>query len=106
VHKTAKRLAELMKSDEAILLPVLYREYCEEIGSSASLLPHLSSTPDLAIPGIRWLLSRLHSLFGDSLQVHCKQDRYGSVVFHKDCELIKALSTALGNLRPYRSKPS
>ena len=93
---TAKRLAEVMKSDGAILLPVLYREFCDEVRNRASLLPHLSSTPDRDIPGIRWLLSWLNSLFGDSLQVHCKQDRYGSVLFHKDCDLVKALSTALG----------
>ena len=28
--------------------------------------------------------------------MHCKQDRYGAVLFHKDCDLVKALSTALG----------
>ena len=87
---TAKRLAEVMKSDGAILLSVLYRKFYDKVRNKASLLPHLSSTPD------QWLLSRLNSLFGDSLQVHCKQDRYGSVLFHKDCDLVKALSTALG----------
>ena len=88
-----KKLAELMKSDGAILLPVLYREFCHEVQNRASLLPQLSSLPNQRIPGIRWLLSRLHSLFGDSLQVICKQSRYGSVLFHKDCDLVKALST-------------
>ena len=94
--KTAKKLAELMKSDGAILLPVLYSKFCHEVQNRASLLPPLSSLPNQKIPGIRWLLSRLHSLFGDSLQVICKQSRYGSVLFHKDCDLVKALSTALG----------
>ena len=79
---TAKRLAEVMKSDGAILLPVLYREFCDEVRNRASLLPHLSSTPDRDIPGIRWLLSRLNSLFGDSLQVHALQAGpiWGSVI--------------------------
>ena len=81
------------ESDGAILLPVLYREFCHEVQNRASLLPQLSSLPNQRIPGIRWLLSRLHSLFGDSLQVICKQSRYGSVLFHKDCDLVKALST-------------
>ena len=35
--KTAKKLAELMKSDGAILLPVLYREFCHDSGGSRIL---------------------------------------------------------------------
>ena len=54
--KTTKKLAELMKSDGAILLPVLYREFCHEVQNRASLLPQLSSLPNQKIPGIRWLL--------------------------------------------------
>jgi len=42
----------------------------------------------------------LHGYFPDyilfletALQVICKQSRYRSVLFHKDCDLVKALST-------------
>ena len=35
-------------------------------------------------------------MFGESLTIVCKHDRYGTLLFHKSCDLVKALSTALG----------
>ena len=86
---TAKRLAERMRSDEATLLPLVHREFFNEVHNGALLFPHLTPINDSDIPSTRWLLSWLHSLLGNSLQVQCSHKRYGSVLFHKDCDLVK-----------------
>ena len=42
------------------------------------------------------MLSRLHHHFGDILRVACRHFRYGTVLYHKDCDLLNAVSAALG----------
>ena len=48
------------------------------------------------IPGTGWVLARLSSYFGEMMEVKCKHRRYGSLVFHKNCDLLNAISLALG----------
>ena len=50
----------------------------------------------LSISGARWLLAQLSTCFKGSLKVVCKHKRYGSLLMHRDCDILKALSAALG----------
>ena len=34
----------------------------------------------------------------------CKHDKYGTLLYHKQCDLVKALSATLGKGRKYYSK--
>ena len=48
------------------------------------------------IPSSRWLLSHLNLHFEDMIEVQCRQRRYGTLVYHKNCDLVHALSSVLG----------
>ena len=86
---TAKKVAEYLQNDQALLLTIIYREFVE---AKASL--YMSGA--VHIPSIRWLLSRLHLYFGSMLIKQCKCRQYGSMVYLHGCDLVKALSAALG----------
>ena len=58
--------------------------------------PAIGNVSPNHVPGTRWLLSRLYSFFGSSMVVECKHKRFGSLVLYRHCDLLKALSTALG----------
>ena len=100
VHK----FATAFRNDEAML------PYTNTLLTTlvASNFPGVESVSPEHVPGTRWLLSRLHSFFGTSLVVKCRQKRFGPVMFHESCDLVKALSTALGKLQSTsgRQKPS
>ena len=40
--------------------------------------------------------SHVHLHFEDMIEVQCRQRRYGTLVYHKNCDLVHALSSALG----------
>ena len=48
------------------------------------------------IPSNRWFLSHLHAHFENMLDVQRRHRRYGTLLFHKNCDLVCALSSALG----------
>ena len=86
-----------MKVDEAMLLPTLHKELATEAFANAHHFPQVGG--DLSeedIPSSHWLLSQLYLYFEDKLEVHCRHRRYGTLLFHRSCDLIQALSTALG----------
>ena len=85
----AKKVGQCMKNDEAMLLTVLHRDFVSELSEKG-------------IPNSRWLLSKLYMYFEDNLEVHCRQRCYGTVVFHKGCDMIQALCTALGKSQNIR----
>ena len=89
---SAQRVAEQLKNDEALLLPVVYREFVDQIGNQVTQSPGICITDD-EIPRF---LSRLHMHLGPLLEVHCKHRRYGSVLFRQNGDLVKAVSAALG----------
>ena len=93
---TAHKLATALKNDEAMLLPAVHQSFTNEAYSQSANFPSVGVVAPGDVPGTRWLLSRLHSFFGSSIEVQCKHKRFGSVIFHKECDLVKALSTALG----------
>ena len=87
-------LAGCMKNDCAVLLPKLYNEFktlCMLNSTSFSSL----NISESDLPTSRWLLSKLHFYFDDSLQAHCRHKRYGTMLMHKQCDVVQALSSAL-----------
>ncbi|SMN01636.1 hypothetical protein SPONN_2736 [uncultured Candidatus Thioglobus sp.] len=87
-----------MSSNEAMLLPDLCRKFQETLSSESSSFPHLSITTN-EFPSTRWFICRLNHYFGDSIVFECRHRYIGTVVFHKNCDLLTALSTALGQQR-------
>lgn len=96
----AEKLADAFRNDEARLLPSVHRHFIDTVHTNPTNCPILESINPKHIPGTRWLLSRLHSFFGSGLEVQCKHKRFGSLLFNKHCDLIKALSSALGRGQP------
>ena len=56
------------------------------------------------IPGSRWLLSRILQYFEGILEIHCRQRRVGTLLFHKDCDLLQAMSIIMGRTTSLQTK--
>ena len=81
------------ESDKAMLLPSIYDDFVQRCMASKRKTTVGESK---AIPSLRWLMSRLHSIFGDMLVVECRQIRYGSVVYLDGCDFVQTISCLLG----------
>ena len=86
--KYAKTIAAALSRHEAMLLPVVYRQFT---GVAQSAGVHKDN-----IPTKKWLVSRIYHYFDDSVVFQCKHRHFGTMLYHKDCDLLKALSFALG----------
>ena len=109
-----KTFGEQMKADEAILLPKMHKDFVQEIyanigpfSNSVHVHVHVCQS---GIPTTRWLLSRLHLYFDNMLEVQCRHRRYGTLVYHNSCDLVQALSSALGKsdtkTKPTNNEPN
>ena len=85
-----------MKSDEAVLLPMVRKQFVDEAFANVSMFPNVGSITERDLPTNRWLLSRLHVFFEDNIEVQCRHKRFGTLIFHKNCDMVHALSTVLG----------
>ena len=85
-----------MKLDEAMLLPNVHKEFQREVLANAGQFPWVKCITENELPNSRWLLSRLHVYFKDKLDVRCRHKIYGTLLYHNSCDMIQALSTALG----------
>ena len=92
--KVCKKLGEYMKTDEALLLPSLHKDFANEAVANLFMFSQVGDVSEY-IPTSRWLLSQIHLYFENKIEVHCRHKRYGTLLFHKSCDLIQALSTAL-----------
>ena len=90
-----KFVAGKMKNDEAILLPNLYRDFMHELQAHKAYFPQVNAC-EIDTPSCRWFLSHLHGYFENVLEVQCRHKHYGTLLYHKHCDLIHALSLALG----------
>ena len=88
-------VGEQMKTDEALLLPKLQKEFTREIYAHTASFVNVSVC-ESDIPSSCWLLSQLHVHFENMLEVQCRQRQYDTLIYHKSCDLIHALSSALG----------
>lgn len=84
---SAECIATAMIANEALLLPDLYRKFKETVSSEKKKSPHLVITPD-ELPSNRWFISRLNHYFGDMIVFECRLRHVGTVVFHKNCDLL------------------
>ena len=92
----AKNLIALLKADEAVLLSTLYKSFVDKVYSESTKYTLCDPRRDSTIPQKWWVLSRLYRHFGDILTVTCRHSRYGTLLYHKNCDLVNALSAALG----------
>ena len=87
MYQVAQGLLASMRSDEVILLSTLYNSYVSELRTKSENYPSIVNT-EIRTPTRCWVLSRLHSLFGDLLTIVCKHDKYGTLLFHSKCNLV------------------
>ena len=98
-----KYVGEKMKEDEAMLLPNLYRDFIHELHAHKTVFPQVCVCNN-EIPTSRWFLSHLHAHFENVLEVQCRHKRFGTLLYHKSCDLIHALSLALGRTETREEK--
>ena len=92
-----------MAKNEVMLLPALHGLFQDYIINGATDFAHLNISAE-KIPSTRWLISKLHSYFGDSIKFECKHRYVGILVFHTSCDLLKALSAVFGQLKQASEK--
>lgn len=83
-----------MKVDEAMLLPKLHKYFTSNINANQHAFANVSVC-EHDVPSSRWLISHLHLNFENMLEMQCRHRRYGTLLYHKHCDLIQALSSAL-----------
>ena len=81
-----------MKNDCAVILPRLDDELKALCMLNSITSPSLDTSD---MPTSRWLLSKLHYYFDNTLQMHCSHKQYGTILMHKECDVMKTLSSAL-----------
>ena len=91
--KLGIRLGECIKCGEAMVLPerniyVLWNLL------HPKQVPNLSRKISLAVAG--FFQTYKYNYYKGMLEVHCRHRRYGTILFHKNCDLVSALSIALG----------
>lgn len=91
-----------MKANEAILLPTLHKEFLNKAYGNTASFPNITQMCDNDIPNSRWLLSLLHLYFENKIEVQCRLKRYGTLIHHKNCDLIHALTIALSKCEEHR----
>ena len=78
----SKNLAIHLANDQAVLLSTVHNDFIHEVECTSIQWKHEICKD--SIPGWRWLLSRLNLNFSGLLEVQCKHNRYGSVLFIKN----------------------
>ncbi len=101
VVKTGLGLAKTIEKDEAILMPVLYSDFVKDLRNDPlNTSGQLINSP----PTTNWLLNSIILHFKDTLGVVCKHKRYGTLVYRKGGDLLKALSKSLGTAKEASKK--
>ena len=101
-----QKIGEKMKADEAMLLPNIYRAFVHEINANTGSFNNIASVNESDLPTIHWLLSHIQMHFDNMLEVQCRHKRYGTLLYHKCCDLVHALSLALGKCELKNSQPT
>ena len=86
-----------------MLLPNLYRDFIHELHAHKTVFPQVCVCNN-EIPTSRWFLLHLHAHFENVLEVQCRHKRFGTLLYHKSCDLIHALSLALGRTETREDK--
>ena len=72
------------------------------MSSRATCFPALGQMLTTDTHKTRWLLTHLSLHFGEALCVECRQRRSGSLLYHANCDLLNAVSLALGRNRLHK----
>jgi len=96
VSKICLQLVRTLQSEEAVLLPHPYAEFCQQVFQTIDMFPSVTKTLKANPPSIRWLLSSISNHLGDNLGVTCRHRKYGTLLYRKHGDILNALSKALG----------
>ncbi len=88
----AQTLAKLMAKDEVMLLPNFRGLFEDYVMEGLADCVHLNVTK-LKIPTNRWIITKLHSYIGELVAFQCIHRHVGTIIYHKNCNLLKAIST-------------
>ena len=81
-------------SNQAVLLSAIYSNFTLIVETNCVQYTQKWLKGD--IPGKWWFLSKFNQHYDDLFEVHSRHFQYGSLIFLKGCDLITALSSALG----------
>lgn len=96
VCKVSLGLTKILQNEEAILLPELYTTFCNYIIQTIDKFPNVGKTLKTNPPTIRWFLSSISNHLGENLGIVCKHRKYGTLLYRRNGDILKALSKALG----------
>ena len=88
---------------QCYFLTCMYRDFIHELHAHKTVFPQVCVCNN-EIPTSRWFLSHLHAHFENVLEVQCRHKRFGTLLYHKSCDLIHALSLALGRTETREEK--
>jgi hypothetical protein len=86
----------MLECDEAVLLPVLYEKFCLLVNTNKT---KLKVVEDIHVPQSRWLLTQICNKLGSYVETITKHKKYGVLLYKRDGDILKALSSALGQVR-------
>ncbi len=75
-----------MAKDEVVLLPAFRGHFEDYIMSGLADCIHISKTP-AKIPSTKWIITKLHSYFGEQIVFQCIYRHVGTIINHKNCDL-------------------
>ena len=77
-----------LQQDEAMLLPELHSHFCDVV--SKTIQSNVQKSLKTSLPTNRWLLSLISNYLQDNLGIVCKNKRYGTLLYRKNGDLLKA----------------
>ena len=106
VCKVTLKLVKTLQQDEAMLLPELHSHFYDVVSKTIQNVPNVQKSPKTSLPTNRWLLSSISNYLQDNLGIVCKHKRYGTLLYRKNGDLLKAHSKALGNAHKHCKIPA
>ena len=90
VCKVTLKLVKTLQQDEAMLLPELHSHFCDVVSKTIQNFPNVQKSLKTSLPTNRWLLSSISNYLQDNLGIVCKNKRYGTLLYRKNGDLLKA----------------
>jgi hypothetical protein len=97
---TSLELCHTLLSDEAVLLLDIYNRFQQ------LAVKYAEKTDTYSLPSSRWLLVFLSNTFKSTLGIVVKHKCYGTLLYNKNGDILKALSKALGELKVAKKSES
>ena len=98
----ARKIAKTLANNEVVLLSAEYKAFFE-----SAITPNQYVTVNISeVPCKRWFISKLNHYFREDIAFACKHACFGTMIYHKNCDLLNALSLALGRQTSMIAKAS